>query len=164
MISFYTFGEIPLLMQYTTEILIEKSIEEVIRKIDSAENMKHWQEGLVSAEHISGTPREFGAKMKLNYDYGNRKMEVIETITKQNIYKEFEATYNTKGIRNIQQNYFESTPKGNTRWVCKNEFEPTTFKMNAMLFLMPGAFKKQTKKYMKNFKNFVEHETSVANA
>jgi hypothetical protein len=33
-----------------------------------------------------------------------------------------------------------------------------------MLFLMPGAFKKQTKKYMKNFKNFVEHETSVANA
>jgi hypothetical protein len=151
-------------MNYSTQIIIEKPIEEVIKKMTSIDNMKHWQAGLISTEHISGIPREFGAKMKLNYDFGNRKMEVIETITKQNFPKLFEVTYNTKGIRNIQQNHFESIPEGYTKWVCKNEFEPTTFKMNAMLFLMPGAFKKQTKKYMKNFKNFVEHETSVANA
>ena len=151
-------------MQYTIEILIEKPIEEVIRKMDSAENMKHWLEGLVSAEHISGIPKEFGAKMKLNYDFGNRKMELIETITKHNFPNEFHATYNTKGVRNIQQNHFESTPKNNTKWTSKNQFEPTTFKMNAMLFLMPGAFKKQTKKNMKNFKNFAENETSVAHA
>ena len=151
-------------MRYTTEIVIKKSIEEVIRKMDSVENLKHWQEGLVSTEHISGIPREFGAKMKLNYDFGNRKMELIETITNQNYPKGFQATYNTKGIRNIQYNYFESTGEGNTKWVCINEFEPTIFKMYAMLFFMPGAFKKQTKRYMRNFKNFVEHQTSIANA
>lgn len=162
--TFYTFTEISRLMKYTTEILIKKTIEEVIRKMDSAENMKHWQEGLVSAEHISGIPGEFGAKMKLNYGFEKREMEVIETITKQNFPKEFHATYNTKGVRNTQQNYFESTPKGHTKWVCKNEFEPTNFRMNTMLFLMPKAFKKQTKTYMTNFKNFVEQGISVANA
>lgn len=151
-------------MKYTTEIIIEKPLEEVIKKMDSTENMRHWQEGLVSAEHISGTPGEFGAKMKLNYDFGKRKMELIETITKQNFPNEFHATYNTKGIRNIQQNYFESTTDGHTKWVCKNEFQPTNFAMNAMLFLMPRAFKKQTKTYMTNFKNFAENGTSVANA
>ena len=52
-------------MKYTTEIIIEKGLEEVIKKMDSTDNMKHWQEGLVSAEHISGTPGEFGAQMKL---------------------------------------------------------------------------------------------------
>ncbi len=151
-------------MKYTTEIIIEKPLEYVINKMDSTDNMKHWQEGLVSAEHISGTPGEFGAKMKLNYDFGKRKMELIETITKQNFPSEFHATYTTKGMRNIQQNYFESIEENHTRWICKNEFQPTNFVMNAMLFLMPRAFKKQTKTYMTNFKNFVENGTSVANA
>lgn len=151
-------------MKYTTEIIIEKSLQEVAKKMNSAENMKHWQEGLMSAEHISGSPGEFGAKMKLKYDFGKRKMELIETITKQDFPNEFHATYTTKGVRNIQQNYFESTPRGHTKWVCKNEFQPTTFVMNAMLFLMPRAFKKQTKKYMNNFKNFAEKGISVSNA
>lgn len=132
--------------------------------MDSTENMKHWQKGLISAEHISGIPGEFGAKMKLNYDFGKRKMELVETITKQNFPYEFHATYDTKGVINIQQNYFESTANGYTKWICKNEFQPTTFAMNAMLFFMPKAFRKQTKTYMANFKNFAENGTSVHNA
>jgi len=151
-------------MHYTTEILIKKSLDEVIKKMDASENMKHWQEGFASAEHISGTPGAFGAKMKLNYDFGKRKMEIIETITKQEFPEEFHATYTTKGIRNIQQNFFNSTKDGHTEWVVKNEFQPTNFIMNAMLFLMPRAFKKQTKTYMTNFKNFVENGTSISNA
>jgi UDP-N-acetylenolpyruvoylglucosamine reductase len=151
-------------MQYKTEILIKKPIAEVIKKMNSTENMKHWQEGLVSTEHISGTPGEFGAKMKLNYNFGKRKMEITETITKLDFPDEFHATYTTKGVRNIQKNYFESTKDGYTKWVAKNEFQPTTLVMSAMLFLMPRAFKKQTKTYMTNFKNFVEQGTSIANA
>ncbi|APY07518.1 hypothetical protein BWZ20_04050 [Winogradskyella sp. J14-2] len=151
-------------MEYTTEIIIEKPLEEVAKKMDSTDNMKHWQEGLISTEHISGTPGQFGAKMKLNYNFGRRKMELIETITKQEFPNEFHATYTTNGVRNIQQNYFERTPLGHTKWISKNEFQPTNFMMNAMLFLMPGAFKKQTKKYMTNFKNFAEKGTSVSNA
>lgn len=151
-------------MKYTTEILIKKPLDEVVQKLDSIDNRKYWQDGLESAEHVSGTPGDFGAKMKLKYNFGKRKMELLETITKRNFPKELHATYNTKGVCNIQQNYFESTEKGYTRWVTKNEFQPTNFMMNAMLFFMPGAFKKQTLKYMTNFKNFVERGTSVTNA
>lgn len=151
-------------MKYTTEIIIHKSLAEVIHKMNSTENMLHWQEGLVSTEHLSGTPVEFGAKMKLNYDFGNRKMALIETITKSNFPNEFHATYNTEGICNIQQNFFESITEGETKWISKNEFQPTTFAMHAMLLFMPRAFKKQTKKFMNNFKYFVEKGKSVANA
>jgi hypothetical protein len=151
-------------MKYITEILINKPLEEVINKIDSADNMKHWQQGLVGAEHISGSPGQLGAKMKLQYNFGTSKMELVEIITKQNFPEELHATYSAKGIRNIQENYFERTANGFTKWIAKNEFQPTTFKMNAMLFFMPKAFKKQTKTYMTNFKNFVEQGISVANA
>jgi hypothetical protein len=151
-------------MKYSTEIIINKSLAEVIKKMNSTENMLHWQEGLVSTEHLSGTPGEFGAKMKLNYDFGNRKMELVETITKSNFPNEFHATYNTKGIHNIQQNYFEIISDGQTKWISKNEFQPTTFAMYAMLFFMPRTFRNQTKKFMNNFKNFVEKGKSVSNA
>jgi hypothetical protein len=148
-------------MTYTIEILIDKPISEVIKKIDAPHNLKHWHEGLVSTEHIAGTPGEFGAKMKLSYDLGKRKIELIETITKRNFPDEFHATYNTKGMHNIQQNYFSSTGPNQTKWKSKSEFQPTTFFMRAMLFFMPGAFKKQSLKYMINFKNFVENGSSV---
>jgi uncharacterized membrane protein len=151
-------------MQYTTKVLIEKPLQEVIKKMSSVENMKHWQTGLVSTEHISGTPGEFGSKIKLNYIYGKRKMELIETITKQNLPKEFHATYSAKGIRNIQENYFEAREDGFTYWVSKNEYQPTSFAMNAMLFFMPNAFKKQTKTFMTNFKRFVETGISIQGA
>ena len=91
-------------------------------------------------------------------------MEIIETITKSDFPNEFHATYTTKGMNNIQKNYFTETPEGHTRWTSVNEFSPLSFSMRIMLFLMPRAFKKQSIKYMQDFKNFVENGTSVANA
>jgi hypothetical protein len=149
-------------MKYTIEIIIEKPRDEVINKLDNTENIKHWQRGLVSAEHLSGTPGEVGAKMKLSYKFGKRQMDLIETITKREFPKEFNATYDTKDMHNIQQNVFEETPEGLTKWISHCEFIPKSFVLRIMTFLMPGAFKKQSKKYMVDFKSFVETGSSVA--
>lgn len=149
-------------MRYAIDIIIEKPLEEVIRKLDNVDNIKHWQRGLVATEHISGTPGEVGAKMRLKYKMGKRKLELIETITKRDFPKEFHGTYTTKGMHNIQENYFEETEDGNTKWTSKSEFKPENFVMKVMTFLMPGAFKKQSLKYMEDFKNFVENGVSVS--
>ena len=151
-------------MKYSLEIIVNIPLEEFIRKFDNVENMKHWQRGLISAEHISGTPGEFGAKMKLTYKFGNRKMELIETITKRNLPHEFHGTYTANGVNNIQENYFEETNDGYTKWVSKSEFIPLSFMMKLMTLLMPRTFKKQSLTYMKDFKSFAEKGTSVAHA
>jgi len=151
-------------MKYTTEIKVDVPLDEFIKKMDNVENMKHWQRGLVSAEHISGDPGELGAKMKLNYLFGKRKMEVIETITKRKFPHEFHANYTSKTIHNVQQNYFEKTNDGFTKWISESEFLPLNLVMRIILVLMPSMFKKQTLKYMQDFKNFAENGTSVTNA
>lgn len=151
-------------MKYSLEIIVNIPLEEFIRKFDNVENMKHWQRGLISAEHISGTPGEFGAKMKLTYKFGNRKMELIETITKRNLPHEIHGTYTANGVNNIQENYFEETNDGYTKWVSKSEFIPLSFMMKLMTLLMPRTFKKQSLTYMKDFKSFAEKGTSVAHA
>lgn len=149
-------------MQYTTEVLIKKPIQEVIKKRSSIDSLKHWHLGLVSAEHLSGIPNELGAKIKLNYSFGKRNVEIIEVVTKQDFPHELHVSYITKGMRNIQKNYFEITEANTTKWISKNELQPTSFKMSLMLFIMPSAFKKQTKSALINFKNFIEKGISVS--
>lgn len=151
-------------MKYTLELIVELPLEAFIKKFDNTENMKHWQRGLVSTEHISGNPGQYGAKMKLVYKMGNREMELIETVTHRKLPYEFHGTYDAKGIHTIQENYFEETPKGHTKWTSKSEFIPLGFTMRLMTLIMPGAFKKQSLQYMKDFKNFAEKGISVAHA
>jgi len=149
-------------MKYTVEITINASRAEVIEKMDSVENLKHWQRGLLEAEQLSGKPGKEGSKMRLKYKFGKRDMEMIETITRNNFPEEFHATYDTKGVHNIQENFFEELAEKKTKWISHSEFQFNSFALKVMGFVMPGAFKKQSKKYMDDFKNFVEEGKSVA--
>ena len=151
-------------MKYTSEITVNLPLKEFLEKLDNAENMKHWQTGLVSYEQLEGTLGEVGGKMKLNYKFKKREMELIETITHKKLPHEFHMTYDTKGMFNKQENYFEQTPEGYTKWKSIAEFIPENFIMKVMTTFMKGAFKKQTMKYMTDFKNFAEKGTSVANS
>lgn len=149
-------------MKYTTEIIIDLPREEVIAKLDNADNMKHWQRGLVSYSQLEGIPGKEGAKMKLDYKMGKRDVSLTETITRNNFPSEFHANYDTKGVHNIQRNFFHEIEPNKTKWVSESEFQFAGFGMKLMGWLMPGAFKKQSLKYLKDFKNFAENGTSVA--
>jgi hypothetical protein len=151
-------------MKYTNEIVINLPLKEVIKKFDSEENIKHWQAGFISLEPITEIQGETGSKAKLKYKMGKREMELIETITHKNLPKEFHGTYETKGVFNAQENYFEEIDANTTKWVSKTEFKFSGFMMKVMGFLMPNAFKKQSCKYMSDFKNFAEKGISVADA
>lgn len=149
-------------MKYTTEIIIDLSRDELHEKLDNPENMKHWQEGLLGYNQLSGEPTKEGAKMELHYKIGKREMTLIETIIKNNFPYEFHATYDAKGVHNIQKNYFEVIDDHTTKWISESEFQFSGFMMKLMGFLMPGAFKKQSLKSLKDFKAFAEKGISVA--
>ncbi|WP_299163901.1 SRPBCC family protein [uncultured Eudoraea sp.] len=149
-------------MKYTTEITISLSREEVHKKLDDPDNMKHWQEGLIGFKQLSDEPTKEGAKMELNYKIGKREMTLIETIIKNNFPYEFHATYDAKGVHNFQKNYFEVIDDHTTKWISESEFQFSGFMMKLMGFIMPGAFKKQSAKSLSDFKAFAEKGISVA--
>ncbi len=145
-------------MKYTNEIEINKPIDKVIELFDNADNLSKWMEGLQSFEHISGTPGQVGAKSKLKFKVRNREMELIETVTVRNLPKEFSGTYeaaNGKGALNIVRNEFVKLSPTKTKYISESEFQFKGF-MVVVAALMKGAFKKQSLKYITNFKNFAE--------
>lgn len=143
-------------MKYTQEIIINKPIKEVVALFDNPNNLYEWMEGLQKFEHLSGTPGEPGAKSKLLFKMGNREIEMIETITARDLPTEFSGTYEANGVFNIQKNKFISISDNQTKHVTENEFQFKGVMMKLMGFLMPGAFKKQSYKYLKAFKTFAE--------
>jgi hypothetical protein len=142
-------------MRYNCEISIHKPLAEVIAKFNKPENLKHWQPGFQSMEHLSGNPGEPGAKSKLLYVNGKRRVELIETITVNNLPHEFTAQYEAPGIWNSVRNLFSEPSPGITHWESQIEFKLSGF----MIFfgiIFPGAFKKQSLKFMQLFKKFCE--------
>ncbi|WP_149275297.1 SRPBCC family protein [Pareuzebyella sediminis] len=149
-------------MKYTTEITVEVPRPIFIEKMDSIDNLKHWQQGLINYKLLSGTPGEEGSKMELSYRMGKRNLVLVETIMKKDLPSELHATYDTKGVHNIQKNHFKDIDGKSTLWISETEFQFSGFMMKVMGFLMPGAFKKQSVKYMQDFKAFAEDGISVA--
>lgn len=147
-------------MQYTNEITINLSREKVIELFDSTENLKHWQPGLVSFDHIEGEPGQVGAKSKLKFVMGKREIEMVETITKRDFPDYFSSTYEASGVFNSIDNQFVAVSDTETKWVANNVFKFSGF-MKLFGWLMPGSFKKQSVKYMENFKAFAEEGKSV---
>ena len=96
-----------------------------------------------------------GAKSVLKFKMGKRIIEMIETITVRNLPEEFSGTYEAKGVFNIVKNKFISLQNNRTKYVSEQEFQFKGF-MKIIGFLMPGAFKKQSMKYLVDFKTFAE--------
>ncbi len=144
-------------MKYSNEIEINLPLNKVIELFENPDNMKHWQPGLQSFEHISGTRGQVGARSRLIYKMGKREIEMVETIIKQNLPEVFAATYDAKGVHNLQSNKFIPVSEDKTKWVTDTEFKFSGF-MKLIGFLMPGTFKRQSQKYLDDFKTFAEKQ------
>ena len=79
---------------------------------------------------------------------------MIETIVTRDLPETFSGIYEAKGVWNEVSNHFLEE-EGVTRWVMDSDFRFSGF-MLLMLIFMRGAFRKQTEKTMRRFKDFAE--------
>jgi hypothetical protein len=142
-------------MKYEFEIEINLSRNKVIELFDNPENLQKWQPGFISFDHLEGIAGKPGAKSKIKYKMGKRNIQMIETIISHNLPDAFLVTYETGAMWNKVENYFTEISPDKTKWRTLNEFNASGFS-KLFVWLMPGAFKKQTLQYMNLFKEFCE--------
>ena len=142
-------------MRYQEEIILNLPRERVIELFDSFENLKQWQEGLEDIEHLSGESGQPGAKTRLVYNMGRRKLQMIETILTRDMPDEFSGTYDASGVHNIVRNTFHDQGE-TTRWRMDCEFQFRGIMRIMAFFMGQGRFRKQTRKGMESFKRFAE--------
>lgn len=149
-------------MKYQHKITINKPLNEVIEKFSDPDNLEHWQRGFIFMKPINGELGAEGSQNLLKYEIGKRQIEMTETILKNNLPYEFSATYKARRVYNSQKNSFKQIDQKTSVWIADNEFEFSGF-MKLFGWFMPGAFKKQSWTYMKDFKAFVQKGKSIKN-
>lgn len=144
-------------MKFTCTVEINRPIDEVIKLFNNPDNLKEWQDGFQSFEHLEGTPGTPGAKSRLLYKQGKREMELIETLKVYNLPEEMSAIYTHKHMENQMTNRFTALDDNRTRYDAYIDYVKLNgFMLKVIAFLMPGMFQKQTQKWLNQFKDFAE--------
>lgn len=138
------------------DINIDMPVDKVVELLNNPDNLYKWMDGLVSLEHLEGTPGRTGAKSKLKFKIGKREIGMIETIQISNLPEELNVEYHADGTQNRVIVSLEPLPGGKTKYITQQEFKFTGLFMKLMGFLMPGSFKKQSQKNLEAFKKFAE--------
>ena len=142
---------------YTEEIEINTNIDTVIALFDNPYNMQKYMEGIESYKVVEGNIREVGAKAEMTVLMGDKKIIMIEEIITNNLPEEKKVTYTADEVYNIVTNKFIKVSKNKTKFINEQEFEFKGF-MKIIGFFMPSAFKKQSRVYLKDFKEFAENQ------
>ena len=148
-------------MKYTVSILIDLPRAEMVEMFDNPDNLPCWQRGLQSMQLISGKAGQPGARSRLVFQMGKRRIEMIETITKRNLPAEFDGTYEAAGVFNVVHNRFIAVSASQTRWESDVEFRFSGLFMRFIGLVMKSAFPKQSLQYMQDFKAFAEQGVDV---
>ena len=143
-------------IEYTEEIEINTNIDSVIILFDNPYNMKEYMQGIESYNLISGEIREIGAKAEITAVMGENKVIMIEEIITNDLPTEKKVTYKADRVYNIVINRFEKVSENKTKFINEQEFEFKGY-MKIIGFIMPSAFKKQSRVYLQNFKEFAEN-------
>lgn len=149
-------------MKYTETIEIDLPRERVAEMMADPDGVKEWMPELVGQELIEGERGQEGAKTKMRVKMGKREVVMIETVTRRDLPDSYTAEYDAKGVWNEVENRFEDVG-GKTRLVCVSEFRFSGF-MKVIGFLFKGAFPKETRRYLKSFKDWAESEGASKDA
>lgn len=144
-------------MKFSCSIEIELSREKVVELFDNPDNLNKWQDGFVSFEHLSGMPGQQGAKNKLVYKSRKHVIELTETILANNLPDDINCLYEHKHMVNTMRSSFTPTAPNKTKYKIEIGYTKFIgFMPKMMALLMPGVFKKQTQKWVNQFKAFAE--------
>ena len=144
-------------MKFTCKVDINAPRDKVVAMWNDEKNLSKWQEGFLRYEHLKGEILAVGSQGKLFYKQGKNEFELLETILISNLPEEMKGKYDHIKMSNTMHNKFTVLPNNGTRWQAEIEYgEMRGFMMNFFKLVMPSMFKKQTQKWLDNFKNFVE--------
>lgn len=151
-------------MKFTCTVDIDAPLDQVVELFKDTENLKAWQDGIQSFEHLSGNANEAGAKSKIVFQQGKQRIELIETIQVMDLPREKTALYEHTHMVNTMKSSFADLGSNKTRFTAEIHYTKFIGLMpKLMAWLMPGLFKKQTQKWLDQFKAFSENpEGAVA--
>lgn len=144
-------------MKFTCSVEVDLPKEKVVEIWMNPDNLKHWQDGFERYEHLSGTLNQTGAKGVMHYNNRGKAMKLVEVVIEGNLPDVFEGEYIHTQMINRMRNTFQTLGPDKTRWTAEIHYiKFYGFFMKTFAFFGKKIFKKQTQKWLDQFKAFAE--------
>ena len=142
-------------IRYSTELQIRTNTENIIRKFSHFENRLQWRKDLLDQELIRGNPRENNSQYKLLL---TNNTEVKETLLVNDLPATLFFSYDTNKKYFTEYHIFFKKESNieHSLWVLDTEIHFKHILDTYIHSIFTFIEKNKTKKYMKDFKNFVE--------
>jgi hypothetical protein len=142
---------------YSTQVTINKPVEEVFETFSMSENIKKWIPEIKSFEVINENIGKTGSSYKIIIDNQGQDIEmtqkVIAYVKNEKITLFFDAENMLK-----RDDYIFKEKNGITTITSNSSCQSESYLMACMFPYFKGTFKDQDQTYLNNFKAFVEKQ------
>ena len=146
-------------MKFTASIIINQPLVKTVALWHDKNNFKHWQDGFISKELLSGTEGEVEAVSLIKIDFNKDIMELTETVQLTNLPHEHKVLIEHKHMHNTMHSKFTPIDNNTTLWTAEIDYFQVNFwPAKVMMRLFPTMFKKQGQKWSNQFKDFAEQQ------
>ena len=144
-------------MKYTCSVKVPLNRTDCVNLWMDESQFAEWQDGFQSKTWIEGKPNEIGSKSDIVLAQGKRRMELRETILDNNLPEHIEGRYDHIHMTNTQKITFEAMSSDSTLLTSDVEYTAFhSFMPKLMAKLFPGMFKKQSHKWLDQFRELAE--------
>jgi hypothetical protein len=146
-------------MKHKGAIEINQSLNKVAELFANPDYLKEYQDGFIKKELVNGQKGAVGAVSKMYYKHGKHDMELIETITKNELPHSFEASYHHKHMDNTMKCNFVALDAHKTKYEFEYEYTRINWIMPKLIaILFPSMYRKPAEKWLRQFKEFAEKQ------
>lgn len=158
-------------MKYTDSIEIALPRTRVVQLVSDPALLPRWLRGLVVHEPLNGVHGQVGTESRVVLRMGQQEMECTETITRRepaDLHRmsnddvvHFDREIVAQGMWSVTRDRFVDAGPEVTLWESESEYRFDNLPMRLLAPVMRGAFRRQSRRHMLDFKAFAEQGTDV---
>ena len=145
-------------MKYSCEVLIDVKKDVCIQLWFDESRLIDWQDGFQSKKWIDGKAYAVNSKADIVFEQNGRRLELLEHVLENQLPDFYLGEYIHKHMTNTQKVIFKAIESDKTLIITEVDYSQFNGIMpRLMAFLFPGLFRKQSQKWLDQFKTMAEN-------
>lgn len=145
---------------YSSEITVDKSIEEAWAVMNDESKVSEWLKGITKVEHVSGEKGKIGAVTRYTFNQDGQESTILETLKEIRPNEHVAMDFKMEDVMDMDYQVDFSSKNGKTHIKSSTITTGSNFPMRCMLSFMQGGMQTQEDENMANLKALIEKNTT----
>lgn len=154
---FFATGLIVKDTNYSAEVSINESVEEVFKMFNNSEDIKNWIPEVKSFEVINENPGKTGSIYKIVVENQGQEITMTEKVMAYVPNEKVTLFFDAENMLKTDDYVFKQK-EGKTIITLNSSCRSDSYIMACMFPYFKGTFQQQDQTYLNNFKSFVENQ------